>query len=183
MPPLISISTWDRVFDSEVSREPRRRVFLLMEGEHTEQWYFSELVRVLRDKKLPRTLDINPVRRTENHEHQSAPEMLYSQAIEIKTAGALDGYEKGDEICIIFDADVYARTGKAEAYSELLKNCEDQNIEVAVTAPDFELFLLLHKENAYETIIKPHEKLILSNAKVDCNLRKNKKADVLPINW
>lgn len=50
-------------------------------------------------------------------------------------------------------------------YFELLKECEDTGVVPYVTYPAFELFLLLHLENGFESWIAPNEVEILENRK------------------
>ena len=63
---------------------------------------------------------------------------------------------------IVFDADIFEE--KVQDYDEVVVLGEAENI-LAVSNPAFELFLLLHFENAYEEDIKPNEEKIIKNEK------------------
>ncbi len=52
-----------------------------------------------------------------------------------------------DKMIIVFDADIFEE--KVQDYDEVVALGEAENI-LAVSNPAFELFLLLHFENAYE---------------------------------
>lgn len=63
---------------------------------------------------------------------------------------------------IVFDADIYERL-PADEFDSLLREKDD--LIFAVTNPSFELFLLLHFEEAYIKWIKPNEREILTPSK------------------
>ena len=64
MPPLNNIEVWGRRSDLGEPIEPRRRLYLLYEGAHTERLYFSSLVALLNRKGLPKHLAVNRCDRT-----------------------------------------------------------------------------------------------------------------------
>ena len=59
-----------------------------------------------------------------------------------------------DKMVIVFDGDIFEE--KVQGYDELIASIEENDI-AAVTNPGFELFLLLHINNSYETYIQGHE--------------------------
>ena len=69
---------------------------------------------------------------------------------------------KRDKMIVVFDADIFEE--KVQDYDEVVALGEPENI-LAVSNPAFELFLLLHFENAYEQDIKPNEEKIIKNEK------------------
>lgn len=160
MPPLNNIETWGRFSDAGEAIEPRRRLYLLYEGAHTERLYFSSLVALLNRKGLPKYLAVNRCDRTEDDEGASNPKKLLELA---KTVMAEDAFSEDDEVVIVFDADVYR--DDVAGYCELLKECEDFGVIPYVTYPAFELFLLLHLENGLEKWIMPNETEVLENRK------------------
>lgn len=160
MPPLNNIETWGRFSDAGEAIEPRRRLYLLYEGAHTERQYFSSLVALLNRRGLPKYLAVNRCDRTGDDEGASNPKKLLELA---ETVMAEDAFSEDDEVVIVFDADVYR--DDVAGYCELLKECEDSGVVPYVTYPAFELFLLLHLENGFEALIMPNKAEILENRK------------------
>lgn len=160
MPPLNNIETWGRFSDGGEPIEPRRRLYLLYEGAHTERLYFSSLVALLNRMGLPKYLAVNRCDRTEDDEGASNPKKLLGLA---KTVMKEDAFFEDDEVVLVFDTDVYRKD--VAGYFELLKECEDTGVVPYVTYPAFELFLLLHLENGFESWIAPNEVEILENRK------------------
>lgn len=160
MPPLNNIETWGRFSDAGEAIEPRRRLYLLYEGAHTERLYFSSLVALMNRKGLPKYLAVNRCDRTEDDEGASNPKKLFELA---KTVMAEDAFCEDDEVVIVFDADVYR--DDVAGYCELLKECEGSGVVPYVTYPAFELFLLLHLEDGLEAWVVPNEAEILENRK------------------
>ena len=68
-----------------------------------------------------------------------------------------------DKMIVVFDADIFEK--RVENYGEILAMAEEQGDILAVTNPSFELFLLLHYENAYNELILPNLDEILVNEK------------------
>ena len=66
-------------------------------------------------------------------------------------------------LIIVFDLDIFK-----ERESDLHKLLEHQSDDLwfGLTNPDFELFLLLHVENAIDEIIMPNKQLIKENKKI-----------------
>ncbi len=56
-----------------------------------------------------------------------------------------------DRMIIVFDGDIFEE--KVEGHDKLIEDIEKRDI-AAVSNPNFELFLLLHKEGSYEDYIK-----------------------------
>lgn len=165
MPPLIALDTWNVRGISE-ERKPHSRCFLVAEGANTEYWYLSQLATILSKKNLPERIELKPVERTAGDRNNSHPRALAKQAKEIREDAKGDyGFEEEvDRIIIFFDADVYR--GDAETYA---KDLEDFRAvaDIAVTNPSFELFLILHKRNAFRDIIEPNRDGILRNGHVE----------------
>src|SRR5699024_11916526 len=67
-----------------------------------------------------------------------------------------------DKMIIVFDADIFEE--KVLDYDEVIALGERDNI-LAVSNPAFELFLLLHFEDAYTKDIKPNMEQIIKNKK------------------
>lgn len=75
------------------------------------------------------------------------------------------GFDPGlDSVVVFFDADIYK--GDEERYLRELK-AFDGVADVAVTYPSFELFLLLHLDDAVAGVIGPNEDAIVANGYVN----------------
>ncbi len=158
MPPLNALDTWS-IRSEWKSERPKSKCYLIGEGAHTEYWYFESLSYRLAKEGKPELIEFKPVERTEKEQNQSAPRKLLDHAVAIIES---DAFIKGsDRVVVCFDADIFKdNSGK---YSELLDSFSGAGVEVAVTYPSFELYLLLHREGAYQSLILPREKNILEN--------------------
>lgn len=162
MPPLNDITTWERFTDTGEEVQPKNRLFLLYEGSRTEEFYFSKLLEHLNRLGLPRYVAVERCMRTGNDETASNPRHL----LELAKTEIIDGdsFLEGDEIAIVFDADIYAHD--EDGYMALLKSYADEGVQPYVTFPSFELFLLLHLDDGYEKWVLPNEEEIIENRKV-----------------
>lgn len=137
MAPLNSLSTWS-VRSAGGNRRPKSKCFFIGEGPNTEFWYLSGLVERLARMDVPELIELRAVERT--------------------------GDEKGHSVVVFFDADIYK--GDEERYLRELK-AFDGVADVAVTYPSFELFLLLHLDDAVAGVIGPNEDAIVANGYVN----------------
>ena len=160
MPPINNIEIWGRKTDEGEPILPRKRLYLLYEGSVTEEDYFKELVALLNRNGLPRYMAVNRCVRTEKERNESHPARLLEFAREIQ---ATDSFREGDEVAVVFDADVYRN--KADEYTGLLKSLQDEAIEPYVTFPCFELFLFLHVEHGLDDWVLPNKEKVLENAR------------------
>lgn len=162
MPPLIPLDTWN-IRDEAPRRKPKGRCFIIAEGANTEYWYLSHLAKLLAKRNLPELVEMRPVERTEDDRNKSHPHALYKQASEIRydEEGKYGFDPETDRIVVVYDLDVYK--GDEAGYKADLAEIAEV-ADVAVTNPSFELFLLLHVEDAYERYISPHAQEILENA-------------------
>lgn len=173
MPSIHEYGMWTtRTSDSDEQIEPLRKYVFICEGESTEEWYFKKLIERIDELDLHPLVDIRLWEKTDKDKGISDPRALVRFAHRKKRDGEL-GYVRGhDRMVIVFDADIYCRIGEgrtggdkgAREYQELLGEIEDDDIP-AVTNPSFELYLLLHKENAYQSIVLPHANKLLENRK------------------
>lgn len=173
MPPAREISSWnERRSDSQNEVEPSRKYVFICEGQGTENYYFKELIKNARQLKLHPLVDICQWEKTDGDAGRSDPKSLVLFAHKQKDRPELNYNRKLDRMVIVFDADKYCRVGEGRKgadecgrqYKELLSLKEEDDI-YAVTNPSFELFLLLHKEDAYHEIVLPHEQKLLENRK------------------
>ncbi len=160
MPPLNPLETWS-VRSASGERRPKSKCFFVGEGPNTEYWYLKSLAVLLAKKDAPELIELRPVERTGNERNQSAPRKLLEQAQRIRSGAEEFGFDPEiDRIIVFFDADVYK--GNFELYASDLAMFSGA-AEVAVTNPSFELFLLLHLDEALERYILPNKEEILRN--------------------
>lgn len=163
MPPLNSLETWS-VRSARGDRKPKSKCFFIGEGPNTEYWYLKSLAVRLAKMNAPELIELRPVKRTGNERNQSAPKKLLEHARLIRGNAETFGFDpETDRIVVFFDVDVYK--GDSERYASDL-DMFSEVAEVAVTNPSFELYLLLHLNEALEKHILPNEEEILGNGYV-----------------
>ncbi len=163
MPPLNSLETWS-VRSVVGNRKPKSKCFFIGEGPNTEYWYLESLAIRLARMNAPELIELRPVERTGDERNQSAPRKLLEQAQRIRSKAEAFGFDpETDRIVVFFDVDVYK--GNFELYASDLNMFSDV-AEVAVTNPSFELYLLLHLDDALEKYVLPCEEYILRNGYV-----------------
>lgn len=166
-------SNWNkRGSDLEAQVEPYRKYIFICEGKNTEDWYISNLIDMKKELGIHSLIEIKLMKKPEGEENNSNPKKLFEYANKIKNE-MKDSYDANhDKMIVVFDADFYQK--KAATYKDLLQ--EGREYMLAVTYPSFELFLILHYEDAFEKYIKPNEKSISENKKVS---KKRKFIDML----
>ncbi len=163
MPPLNSLETWS-VRSARGGRKPKSKCFFIGEGSNTEYWYLKSLAVRLAKMNAPELIELRPVERTGNERNQSAPKKLFEQARLIRDNAETFGFDpETDRIVVFFDADVYK--GDSELYASDL-DMFSEVAKVAVTNPSFELYLLLHLDDALEKYVLPNKEEILGNGYV-----------------
>ncbi len=83
-------------------------------------------------------------------------------------------------VVVVFDVDVFK--DNPDGYARLLKDFRRKRIEVAVTYPGFELYLMLHKPGALETTILPHKNEIVENGHAPGSRRRRILRSLLAMN-
>ena len=159
MPPLLDRSSWN-LRDESAGRKPKGRCFLIAEGANTEFWYLERLSAVLAKRNLPKRIDMVPIERTDGDMNKSSPRALLDQVRCVREDERFGFDESIDFVVVVFDTDIYQRNPKQYIH-DLQELC--RVARVAVTSPSFELFLLLHLEDSFESIIEPHAEEILKN--------------------
>ncbi|PWJ47806.1 RloB family protein [Faecalicatena contorta] len=163
MAPVRSYTNWNsRTTDHEAQIEPYRKYFFICEGANTETWYFRRLIDIRKSLNIHPLIDIRLLEKTESDRDISYPKKLIAFAEKQKDNQDIAFDKERDKMIIVFDADIFEE--KVQDYDELITAGEKDNI-LAVTNPAFELFLLLHFENAYEQDILPNEEAIIKNEK------------------
>ena len=161
MVPIRSYTNWNtRSSDSDEQITPYRHYYFMCEGRNTEKWYFEKIIDIRKELSIHSRIDMIYLEKTEEHENLSDPKKLIEFANEQINNGSIDFYDDLDKMIIVFDADVFET--QRNDYSKVLALSSETNI-LAVTNPSFELFLLLHKENAFEEILHPNETEIIQN--------------------
>lgn len=163
MAPVRSYTNWNsRKTDSEEQIEPYRKYFFICEGANTETWYFRKLIDIRRSLNIHPLIDIRLLEKTEEDKDISFPRKLIDFAESQKENSEIMFDKERDKMIIVFDADIFEE--KVLDYDEVIALGETDNI-LAVSNPAFELFLLLHFEDAYTKDIKPNMEQIIKNKK------------------
>lgn len=153
----------------QVDREPNKKVFIVCEGDRTEVKYFSGLRDHAKELGINDLLEIIIMEKNPEFKGTSDPYGLIRLANltirkfecdeECEDMGIYD--KKRDKFLIVMDRD----KGSDLNYHEFINKYKDEFI-LGITNPCFELWLLLHKEDSVENIIKPRYKEILENGRV-----------------
>lgn len=163
MAPVRSYTNWNsRSTDNEEQKEPYRKYFFICEGANTETWYFRKLIDIRKSLNIHPLIDIRLLEKTEEDKDISFPRKLIAFAESQKDNEDISFDRERDKMIIVFDADIFEE--KVQDYEEVVALGERENI-IAVSNPAFELFLLLHFENAFEEDIEPNVEQIIKNEK------------------
>lgn len=164
MAPIRTYTDWNkRPSDAEDQKEPFRKYFFICEGANTEVWYFRKLIDMRKQLGIHPMIDIRLMEKTDEDAHLSNPKALIEFAEAQKGVAQNKFDKKHDKMIVVFDADIYKN--KPDDFKEIYEAGIKNNI-LAITNPSFELFLLLHYENAYDEIIMPNSEQILQNQKI-----------------
>lgn len=164
MAPIKVYQNWNvRKSDSNEEVEPYRKYFFICEGANTETWYFEKLIDNKKALGINPNIDIRFLEKTDEDKDISFPRKLIEFAEEQKKNPDLSFDEEMDRMIIVFDADIFG--AKVNDFDDVISFGETENI-LGVSNPAFELFLLLHYEDAFEKYIKPNEEQIIKNEKV-----------------
>lgn len=163
MAPVRSYTNWNsRSTDNEEQKEPYRKYFFICEGANTETWYFRKLIDIRKSLNIHPLIDIRLLEKTEEDKDISFPRKLIAFAESQKDNEDISFDRERDKMIIVFDADIFEE--KVQDYEEDVALGEKENM-LAVSNPAFELFLLLHFENAFEEDIEPNVEQIIRNEK------------------
>lgn len=168
-----------RPSDELEQNTPYIKYFILCEGAKTERYYFEGLINQKKELGLPNTSKLLPntfyVDKTEEDSHNSDPQNLLNVVLNDTELKQNEGIRPEDKFILVFDLDIFTAyredtNHKNYGYNDLLAQAKGgagvSNIYFAVTNPSFELFLLLHSENAWENIVQPKKVAILQNDSV-----------------
>lgn len=173
MPPFLVRSS-----DNTEQISPYTLYFILCEGAKTDYFYFDGLLSKQVTIDMPKTVKLLPnarfIDKIGADENNSDPKNLIDATLD-PVFRKEHGIRDKDKFVVVFDLDIFtahreATNRKNYSYQDLLDVTDGgigaKNIYFAVTNPCFELFLLLHKENAWESIIKPDGSNVYQNDKV-----------------
>ena len=164
MAPVRNYSNWNkRTYDQKEQIEPYKKFFFICEGANTEVFYFKRLIDLRKQLGIHALIDLCLLEKTEKDKDISHSKRLLEFAQEQKKNDEISFDEERDQMILVIDADIYEK--KPQEYEQLLAKAEIYHDTLAVTNPAFELFLLLHYENSYQTDILPHASEILQNQK------------------
>lgn len=137
-----------------------RLVVVASEGKDTERIYFKALAKEYANPRV----HVHVLERSEDEKNNSSPEHVLKQLNDYKTQYAL---EADDELWLVVDKDSWTDGMLSRVAAVCAK---DAAMNMALSNPCFELWLLLHLEDA--TSLTPEEyKMWLENR------RKSKNAD------
>ncbi len=154
-------TNWNkRLGNTEEQQNPFRKYYIICEGANTEQYYFKRLIDNRKELGIKSTIGICLLEKEGDDRSISYPLKLIQLAEEQKKKSSGISFDKKyDRMIIVFDADIFEY--RSNKYNEIVKQGEESGNILGVSNPSFELFLLLHLENAIETIIRPFEEEFL----------------------
>ena len=158
--PVHTYTNWNkRSSDLEEQIEPLRKYYFICEGANTETFYFKKLIDLRKNLGIHPLIDIRLWEKTDKDRNISFAKNLVEFANKQKELAENDFDLEHDRMIIVFDGDIFEE--KVEGYDKLIEDIEKSDI-AAVSNPNFELFLLLHKEGSYEDSIKDKEEYFLN---------------------
>jgi hypothetical protein len=164
MSPLREFRSLTTRFEEDIAIEPLRRYYLIFEGANTERKYFQGIDNNRKELGINSQIELVILHKEGDISSFSHPIKLLELIEEKKKSLKRDGkFDKAiDRFVIVFDRDSYE---KAEDYVEFVKKASDDNI-LTVTSPCFELWLILHYEDAVERHVVPNKDRLFDNEKV-----------------
>ncbi len=137
-----------------------RLIVIASEGKDTERIYFMALAKEYTNPRV----HVHILNRNEQELNNSSPEHVLKQLNDYKSQYEL---EADDELWLVVDKDRWTDA----MLSRVAKECtQDEFMHMALSNPCFELWLLLHLEDA--TVLTPEEQRLWME-----NRRKSKNAD------
>ena len=137
---------------------------MIFEGANTERKYFQGIDNNRKELGINSHIELVILHKEGDISSYSHPIKLLELIEEKKKSLMRDGkFDKAiDRFVIVFDRDSYE---KPEDYVEFVEKACADNI-LTVTSPCFELWLILHYENAVERYIVPNSESLFENEKV-----------------
>jgi hypothetical protein len=151
-------------YEDDTPVEPFRRYYLIFEGKNTEKKYFQGIEGYRRELGINAAVQLVILSKEGKIQSYSNPkkllELINQKKDELKGKSSYD--KEIDRFVIVFDRDSF---DKEDEYAGFLQLAGEDNI-LTVTSPCFEIWLLLHYENALEEHIQPNQVKIEENKKI-----------------
>ncbi|MBN4062987.1 MAG: hypothetical protein COA82_10870 [Alkaliphilus sp.] len=164
MAPLREARSWTVRYEEEIEIEPLRRYYLIFEGANTERKYFQGIEGYRKELGINTLIELVILHKEGEIRNYSHPhkllELINVKKDELKGDGNFD--EKIDQFVIVFDRDSFE---KKDDYFEFLE-VAGKNNSFTITSPYFEIWLLLHYDDAIIKYINPERTKIIENNKV-----------------
>jgi hypothetical protein len=164
MSPLREGRYWVSRFKDEIEVDPLRRYYLIFEGANTEKKYFQGIEDFRKELGINTQIELVILHKeAEIRDYSHSYKLLELINIKKKELKKDGRYDKGiDQFVIVFDRDSFE---KEQDYFEFLDLASTDNI-LTITSPCFEIWLILHYENAICEYIDKNRQQIFENAKV-----------------
>lgn len=164
MSPLREFKSLTARYEEDIKIEPLRRYYLIFEGANTERKYFQGIDNYRKELGINNHIELVILHKEGEISSFSHPIKLLELIEEKKKSLKRDGkFDKAiDRFIIVFDRDSYE---KSEDYISFVEKASAYNI-LAVTSPCFELWLILHYEDAVEKHVVPNKDRLFDNEKV-----------------
>ena len=164
MSPLREFRSLTTRFEEDIEIEPLRRYYLIFEGANTERKYFQGIDNNRKEIGINSQIELVILHKEGEISSFSHPIKLLELIEEKKKSLKRDGkFDKAiDRFVIVFDRDSYE---KSEDYVEFMEKASADNI-LTVTSPCFELWMILHYEDAVEKYVTPNKDRLFDNEKV-----------------
>jgi len=158
------VSLYNRYLTPRVGTvRPFRTYYLIMEGTKTEPTYFRLLEKELLRRRVRNNIALVYLERTARDKGSNTPRQLYHFLQDFKS-------EKNDPdgvYFMVFDRDSYKNhPDPRKAYLDFLESSAGSGVRILVTSPCFEIWLLLHKQNAYRELVEPYKAGLFRNERV-----------------
>lgn len=164
MSPLREFRSLMTRFEEDIKIEPLRRYYLIFEGANTERKYFQGIDNNRKELGINSQIELVILHKEGDISSFSHPikllELIEDKKKSLKRDGKFD--KTIDRFVIVFDRDSYE---KPEDYVEFIEKASADNI-LTVTSPCFELWMILHYEDAVEKYVMPNRDKLFDNEKV-----------------
>ena len=158
--PIHTYTNWNvRPNDETEQIEPYRKYCIICEGANTETFYFKHLIDIRKDLGIHPLIDVCLWEKTEQDRDISYAKKLVEFATQQKLLPENNFDQAIDKMIVVFDGDIFE--SKVVGYEQIINTLEKNNDIPAISNPAFELFLLLHIDNAYTNYIQGHEEEFL----------------------
>lgn len=158
------VSLFKRYIDDRLlSKDVFKTYYLIMEGTNTEPIYFKLLERKLSELKIHNNIKLVYLERTLRDRGSNTPSQLLDFLLSYKK----DVEDENVEFWVVFDRDSYkSHLNQKNDYLKFIELAKNNNVGMLVTSPCFEIWILLHRENSFNQIIKPNKMDLFENKRI-----------------